>query len=354
VGNVPGRTLCAGRYLIKRRINGGAMGAIYEAWDTSLEGVCAVKEMICGSATIEEQEIFLTYFKNEARLLSSLRHHRLPRVIDYFSENGLYYFVMDHIEGQNMEEFLAAQKAHCLPEKFVSGMALCVLDVLEYLHGMNPPIVYRDIKPGNIMRRNSDGKIFLIDFGIARRLNVSAKTGTSIGTEGYAPIEQYQGRAEPRSDIYALGATMHHLLSGKAPIPFYFEPIRALNHKVSRKLETVILKALESTVSARFSTALQMAEAIIGEGYTEQNIQWKGATSGKSGKLIDEEQTCELINEGDSRLSRYYDVYVIEECGVFRGIAQRKAGEMIYVEYLDYFGFGQWVHHSKLKLRKEK
>jgi serine/threonine-protein kinase len=140
-----------------------------------------------------------------------------------------------------------------------------ILDVLSYLHSQKPPVIYRDLNPGNIMLRHHDGKVLLVDFGIARTMaSETDASHTVIGTQGYAPPEQYKGQIEPASDIYALGATLHHLSTGMPPlVPFAFEPVRNFSPDLSRNFETVIMKALSLDVKDRFSCAEEMKLALI-------------------------------------------------------------------------------------------
>lgn len=249
------------RYRIEFHIGEGAMGSLYRVWDNHLEKVWALKKMHVLSSSCEEGYELLGRFKHEAQILSRLHHPGLPRVTDFFSEEGSHYLVMDYIEGQNLELYLRREGTPGLPEECVRSMALQILDVLEYLHGSNPPIVYRDLKPSNIMRRDSDGRIFLVDFGIAKAGPlVIKKEGTAIGTEGYSPPEQYEGKSGPHSDLYTLGATIHHLLSGTSPqIPFHFKPIAS----ISPGMQWILNKCLEKEPGARFRTAEEMKNALL-------------------------------------------------------------------------------------------
>ncbi|MEQ8224618.1 MAG: serine/threonine-protein kinase, partial [Candidatus Eremiobacterota bacterium] len=175
---------------------------------------------------------------------------------------GRYYLILDFIDGYNLAEILERDGNPGLPQKEVINWARQVLDVLDYLHNRNPPVVYRDIKPHNIMVE-PDGHIVLVDFGIARAIEPEKRQlNTAIGTNGYAPGEQYFGAAEPRSDLYALGATLHHLLTGISPKRFRFERIRAFNPDLSPELETIIIKALRYNVEERFSSAMEMKETL--------------------------------------------------------------------------------------------
>jgi serine/threonine protein kinase len=251
------------------------MGSVYKIWDTKLEKFWALKEMIASYRSHQERQEIMERFKREAQILSNLHHPSLPRVIDYFSEGGRQYLVMDFIEGETVEEYQKRVGMPGLPEEPVRDIALQTVEVLEYLHEQNPPVLYRDLKPSNLMRRQKDGKIFLIDFGIIKVLRLQeASTGTSIGSEGYAPPEQYRGRSEPRSDIYSLGATMHHLLCGQAPPgPFHFDPIPG----ISSWMQGILDRALQLKPEDRFGSAAEMRTVL-------EKKEILLATSGKRAK----------------------------------------------------------------------
>jgi serine/threonine protein kinase len=249
------------RYEIEGLIKFGGMGAVYKAFDKRLRRVCAVKEMLSFNTEPKEQEYAVKRFEEEAFILSSLKHDNLPVVYDYFIDYGKYYLIMDLIEGEDMETVIKRDGNPGLPEDTVLEVAKDILNVLIYLHSKTPPVVYRDIKPSNIMVR-SDGRVMLIDFGIARTVQAEdADNRTVIGTIGYAPLEQYQGRVEPGSDLYALGATMHHLLSGKQPVPLDIPPLRSIAPHVSNHVEEIIMKAVKENIEERFSCAKDMLQA---------------------------------------------------------------------------------------------
>jgi len=152
------------------------------------------------------------YFAREADTLAQLKHQAIPAITDRFELANRHYLVMEYVEGRNLEEELAV-RGEPLPEGLVIDIARQLCDVLVYLHGLVPPIIYRDMKPSNVMLQ-SNGRVVLVDFGIAR-LFKAARKGTMIGTLGFAPPEQYQGLVDPRSDIYSLGATLHYVLTGR-------------------------------------------------------------------------------------------------------------------------------------------
>ncbi len=249
------------RYEILELIKTGGMGAVYKARDNRLTQICAVKELL--SASIDDDEYAVKRFHEEAKILASLRHSNLPRVIDHFTENGKYYLVMDFIDGQDLETMLNKSNKGGLDEDRVIEYTKQLLDVLIYLHSQNPPVVYRDLKPSNIMVQSCDGRIILIDFGIARTVRPGSLTRkTGIGTEGYISPEQYTGNPEPASDIYSLGATLHHLVTGQKPlIPFNFGPVKELKPCLSEGFNNIIMKSLQMKPEARF-TAQEMKNAL--------------------------------------------------------------------------------------------
>ncbi len=260
---LPDGSVLQNRYVIERLIKLGGMGAIYRALDERLNRFCAIKEMLTTYATGDQKKYAERRFKVESKLLSWLDHPNLPTVLDYFIEEGRYYLVMSYIDGVDLNEVLETRGNPGLPEEMVVDWSLQILDVLDYLHSQNPPVVYRDIKPGNIMLHR-DGRVMLIDFGIARTIQPEGKKirYTSIGTDGYASEEQYRGGVEPRSDLYSLGATMHHLLTGITPVAFNLKHVRNNAPWVSPGLEQVIMKALEYEAQNRYNSAKEMKRSL--------------------------------------------------------------------------------------------
>ncbi len=268
-GVLPPGTVLEDRYEILRVIGVGGMGAVYEARDWRFSNVtkrCAVKEMISATPDPNLRKLGIKNFEREANTLATLDHPSIPKIFDYFSRDERSYLVLDFVSGRDLEAILQESESF-LPEKQVVEWAIQICDVLAYLHGRKPnPIIFRDLKPSNIML-NDDNRIVLVDFGIARAFQVGEK-GTMVGTEGYSPPEQYKGIAEPRGDLYALGATMHHLLTKRDPRlepPFTFgERLpRSINPLVSEATEAVIMKALEYDKEKRFSSALEMKQALL-------------------------------------------------------------------------------------------
>ncbi len=265
----PGEPLAAGylldgRYRINRVLGSGGMGRVYLANDTRLaHRPVAVKEMVIGDNTQERKAV--EDFAREARVLAVLSHPGIPRIIDYFVEHGRHYLVMEFVAGGDLQAMLdKLGQGGRLAEAQVLRWSHQILDVLEFLHAQTPPIVYRDLKPGNIMI-DKDGRAMLIDFGIARFLPPAGGRGTQIGSIGYAPPEQYTGKVEPRSDLYALGATMHHLLTGRDPQlapPFAFPPVRQLAPEVSPDTDRVVMWALMPDLNKRPASAHEMKAAL--------------------------------------------------------------------------------------------
>lgn len=187
-------TVLSGRYEVIELIKSGGMGAVYKAIDKHFDDICALKEMAPKVPAQEKQAYLTKRFEEEAKLLRKLHHNNLPRVMDYFTEKGIYYLVMDFIDGNDMETIIEKNGNPGLTEQFLTDCALQILNILSYLHSQDPPIIYRDLKPANIMVRKKDGMIFLIDFGIARTfITEKQESYTVVGTQGYAPPEQYKG-----------------------------------------------------------------------------------------------------------------------------------------------------------------
>jgi serine/threonine-protein kinase len=262
--------LLKNRYQIMRKIKSGAMGCVYEALDTVTNDKVAIKQLNC-SIDNSESEYKRKKFLEEADILSKLCHSGIPSVIDFFisnTSNGScsvedYYLVMELIEGPDFESVIKEDVVLPLASEKVIEYAKQILGTLKYLHSQNPPIIFRDLKPSNLMMKN--GRLVMVDFGIARVLKNREK-GTQIGTPGYAPPEQYKGFAEPASDYYALGVLMHYLLSGTDPedpslAPFCFESLSGINREVPVKLSALIDSMLDLAIINRPKSA----DEIIGE-----------------------------------------------------------------------------------------
>src|SRR5947209_7399194 len=265
-GALPEQTLLIGRYQLVSRIGQGGMGAVYKANDTRLDDrLVAIKEMSKAgmpAARLEEAE---ASFEREARLLGKLFHPNLPRIHDHFTENDRSYLVMDFIDGETLEEYLDKRGHSPLPVGQVLNWAEQLCDVLSYLHNHQPPIVFRDLKPANVMISES-GHIFLIDFGIARIFKPGQSHDTvALGSPGYAAPEQYgKAQSTPRSDIYSLGALIHCLLTGDDPSerPFFFRPASQANPVVPAGLEALLQRMLEMDAERRPASAQEVLQAL--------------------------------------------------------------------------------------------
>lgn len=239
-------TVLEGRYIIVKTIGRGGMGAVYLALDSRLNNMpVAIKEMST-QAVGGDLQAAIASFQKEAALLISLRHPSLPVIRDFFSRSeNRWYLVMDYIEGQTLKQFVDQNGP--VPEAQVLDWGKQLCNILDYLHNQSPPIIFRDLKPSNIML-TPQGQIKLIDFGIARHFRQGISTDTAAyGSSGFAPPEQYgQNQTDPRADIYALGATLHYLLTGIDPsmTPFNFES-PSKHVKVSPRMENAIMKALD-------------------------------------------------------------------------------------------------------------
>ncbi len=268
-GRLPEGYLLQDRYRILGVLAVGGMSAVYKARDlrfSKVRRICAVKEMVNSANDPEVRAIILRNFERETSILATLSHPGIVQIYDCISQANRSYVVLEYVRGRDLETVLAETKGF-LSEARVVGWAIQICEVLSYLHGHEPrPIIFRDIKPSNLML-DEYGRIRLIDFGIAKMFQ-TGKKGTMIGTEGYSPPEQYQGIADPRVDIYALGATMHHLLSKRDPRmepPFSFQkrPIHETNPSVSRELVEVVNRALEYDVNDRYGSAEEMQRALM-------------------------------------------------------------------------------------------
>ncbi len=245
------------------------MGSVYRARDLHFPNIVklvAVKEMINTAPDPLVRKTIVRNFEREANILATLTHPAIPRIYDYFSHEDRSYLVLEFINGKDLEAILNETEGF-LKEEQVLGWAIELCDVLNFLHTHKPdPIIFRDMKPSNVMI-NQSGHVVLVDFGIAKTFQAGQK-GTMIGTEGYSPPEQYRGDATPLADIYALGATLHHILTRRDPRlepPFSFKerPIRNINPEVSPEFVAVIEKALEYNPEDRYQSAAEMKEALL-------------------------------------------------------------------------------------------
>jgi serine/threonine protein kinase len=279
------------RYAVQRLIGGGGMGMVYLAHDQRLSNrPCAIKEMVDHFIDPQQRIEANDYFAREADTLAQLKHPAIPAISDRFDDQNRHYLVMEYVEGRNLEEEIAVRGGP-LPEGLVIDIARQLCDVLAYLHGLTPPVVYRDMKPSNVMLTEK-GRVVLVDFGIAR-LFKAARKGTMIGTLGFAPPEQYQGVADPRSDIYSLGATLHYVVTGRDPEkfpPFSFPPIRDLRPDVSSTLAGAIDRALAYEMDGRPANIEEFRDMLLyGRGLStpgSSQVSSKSGTAGLTSTLL--------------------------------------------------------------------
>ena len=273
-------TLIDGKYEILKQIGKGGMSTVYLAMDQHLNKQWAVKE-IRHKADDRESHIIIQSLVAEANLMKKLDHPALPRIVDIIDSRDTIYVIMDYIEGEPLSRILEREGPQ--PEEDVLEWAKQLCDVLSYLHTRKPPVIYRDLKPGNIMIR-PDGNIRLIDFGIAREYKEGAVTDTvQLGTKGYAAPEQFggQGQTDARTDIYSLGVTLYQALTGQAPTepPYEFYPIRYWNPALSGGLENIIAKCVKSNPAERYQSCAELFYAL--DHYEEEDGVYRAAQKKK-------------------------------------------------------------------------
>src|SRR6266487_819610 len=263
-----GTPLQGGRYVITKILGEGGMGTAVLATDKRTDNkLVVIKELVSDNTDPAKFQEDVRNFKREVATLAHLDHPLISYVTDSFEEDSRYFMVQKYIEGENLEEHINRLNQP-MKERDVLGYTSELLDILDYLEQQTPPIVHRDIKPANIIIGSKDKRAHLVDFGIARAdeaKNIKRKQTSALGTPGYAPPEQYQGNADPRSDLYALGATMHHLLTNRDPrnhSPFTYPPARTLNPQLSPEIERVLTKALNNDINQRYQSAAAMKREV--------------------------------------------------------------------------------------------
>jgi serine/threonine-protein kinase len=337
-GPLSAGTVLQHRYAIERLLGGGGMGVVYLARDQRLANrLCAIKEMvdhfIDPAQRIEANE----YFAREADTLAQLKHQAIPAITDRFDDQNRHYLVMEYVEGRNLEEEMAARLGP-LPEGLVIDVVRQLCDVLAYLHSLAPPIIYRDMKPSNVML-TPKGRVVLIDFGIARLFKASSK-GTMIGTLGFAPPEQYQGQVDTRSDIYSLGATMHCALTGRDPEkfpPFSFPPLRQLAPQISANLAGAIDAALAYDPDKRPAT--------VGE-FRDMMLYGRGLAHGGDASVTSRSGTADLSPVADD----YVDLAPIRTRRLRSPLA-RVVGLVTFSLFLAAVAFGATYIYSDPELQ---
>ncbi len=261
-----------GKYEILKLIGSGGMSKVYLAMDKRLNKQWAVKE-ITKRARDMNNEVVIQSAIAEANMIKKLDHPALPRIVDIIENGDMIFVIMDYIEGETLGSVLREQGAQS--QELVIEWALQLCEVLDYLHTRVPAIIYRDMKPDNIMLK-PDGNVKLIDFGIAREYKEHKSSDTiGLGTRGYAAPEQFGGQAQTdaRTDIYCLGMTMHHLLTGKNPSepPYETYPIRHWNPQLSTGLEAIVQKCINLNPDKRYQSCAELAYALY--HYDEMNAE---------------------------------------------------------------------------------
>jgi serine/threonine protein kinase/Tol biopolymer transport system component len=299
-------TLLHNRYRVVEILGQGGMGSVYRARDENLGVIVALKENLF---TTDE---YMRQFRLEAVILANLRHPNLPRVSDHFDlgDQG-QYLVMDFIEGEDLR--FRMERVGIVPEEDVIKIGAAICDALAYLHTRKPPILHRDIKPGNV-KITPEGHIFLVDFGLAKVYQGSGQATTSGAramTPGYSPPEQYgTARTDPRTDIYSLGATMYAVLCGIIPEDGLaramdnakLTPLRKRNPNISRRLAATIEKAMAVDPSDRFQTAEEFKKALLGS--RTQNIPGSYMVEPPPAETFLPNDPSEIIEDKKEKTSR--------------------------------------------------
>jgi serine/threonine-protein kinase len=278
-GNLPGNLFCIHcgqplqverairQYRILRRLGQGGMGTTYLAWIPPAEGhseskaLVVLKEMNADMAEIAKaQELF----EREARTLKALHHPGIPQFLDFFTERGKKYLVMELVHGQDLEKRIF--KSGPVTPRQAIEWSIQTCEVLDYIHSQDPPLVHRDIKPANLLLKSVDNRIVVLDFGAVKE--VGTPLATRIGAEGFSAPEQERGQPVPQSDLYAVGTTLIFLLTGQMPLTFYRKQGRFYQFDLEKvptigpKLRSVIGRVTKAKVGDRYQTAQQLIAAL--------------------------------------------------------------------------------------------
>jgi len=291
---VPGWQLQNGRYVVEKMLGQGGMGAAVLARDTRVSNKrVVIKQLVSDNADPIQREADVRNFEREVETLAHLDYPLIPTVTDSFQEGTCYYMVQEYVAGENLEDRLERLKRP-LPEHDALLYTSQVLAMLDYLARQQPPIVHRDIKPANIIISSKDNLAHLVDFGIARAgetKNARRKQTSALGTPGYAPPEQYQGNADARSDIYALAATLHHLITNRDPSDypaFNYPNVRTLNPSLSPEIDRILTRALTLDIMRRYQNAAAMKydiDEILQNRFAEPSPDTNIYTRGYTGSI---------------------------------------------------------------------
>ena len=345
-----------GKYKILNKIGQGGMSVVYLAMNERANKQWAIKEV--RKDGVKDYDVVRQGLIAETDILKRLNHPHLPSIIDVIDRDDTFLIVMDYIEGKSLDHWLKKDGAQ--PQEKVVEWAKQICDVLGYLHSRKPPIIYRDLKPANVMLK-PDGQIMIIDFGTAREFKETSIEDTScLGTQGYAAPEQYggHGQTDARTDIYTLGATMYHLLTGHNPSlpPYEMYPIRRWNPALSSGLEKIVLKCTQRNPNDRYQNCAELMYALEHYGELDsayrrkQSIKWKSfvascaltvvSLAGSIGFKVAESKT--IKNSYDGYISEATKVTTQEERADYyeKAIKIDPEREEGYLELLDLIVYG--------------
>lgn len=329
-------TFLQDRYLIGRQIGAGGMGAVYMAIDQRFENRVAIKQTFYNDRALSEA------FKREARLLNNLHHPALPHVSDFFSENGADFLVMEFIEGEDLSETL--KRGVPLSSADVLRWANQLLDALDFLHSQNPPIIHRDIKPQNL-KITTRGDIILLDFGLAKiETNEVQETHSVFGySKIYSPLEQIEDTGtDARSDIFSLGATGYHLLTGRPPVDALrrataivngnvdpLEPVSFYNSEITPALDHILMTALALNSNERYGSARAMKTALeyaINEVAESNSQPFHNLPVNESlaDTVVSEDTSYSVYDTGDFPAAFSDSINKDESLKIKRSISQKK------------------------------
>lgn len=268
-----------GRYEIIDQLGQGGMGTVYLARDHRLHGrTYVIKKLRDDFFRDEDREKAMAFFMREIEVLCDLKHPNIVDIKDHFPEGNDYFILMEYVEGKNLHEMLH-ERGEPFSEEQVLEWSVQICKVLNYLHTHDPPVIYRDLKPSNVMI-DTLGRVKLVDFGIARQYRDDSDN-THVVSAGYSPPEQYWGAAEPRSDVYALGATMSFLLTGQEPLALQTSSPRKHIDSLSEHIDYIVQRATAQDPWLRFQNALEMLEELeyqpeVKRGLPQGNWIWGG------------------------------------------------------------------------------
>lgn len=257
---IPQGEILDGRFEVRGLIKSGGMGAVYKVSDRLLGGKTFAVKQIRPSADPKEFQQAKSHFIGEIGVMQSLYHPGIPKIISSFFREDSFFFVMEFVDGVDLSAYRKKHGTPGLPVDRVVGWAVQILDALSYVHERPVPVVHRDIKPSNILLEEDNNRVVVIDFGIS---HATDPADGWIGTPGYAPAEQQKGQPEPRSDLYAVAATMHELLSGVRPRSFDFCTLAELKVKAPKGLQEIVDEALEPWSEDRIGSAREMKERLL-------------------------------------------------------------------------------------------